>query len=381
MKEYSISKKKLTRRILTEYEKSFGAFEKDSSHNLKSFVRSTPIPVSTFNELVMEIAELSYKNPDVMLFYRGQNNNYVKEKYATLYPSIYRVDNFEEACEMLEISAEKLLKELDFANIEKNQLDEVKKIKLLQYSILQHYEVCETPLIDVTQSLKVACSFAVMNNSGNRGYVYILALPYINGRISVNSEQYITNVRLLSISCSDAKRPFFQEGYLVQTEFANDFIFNKGDFDFNRRIVAIYEFENSEDFWEGERPFNEKQLYPNDDRMKDICEKIKKNKYHEYSLEKTTNKNNQNVVEKFLIVWNDIETEILQITKSANLSKGLYKLQESNRLKKEYAKSLKELRDFRNTLVHNTTKISREEIEAQLKIAKETLKEIKSIHL
>lgn len=365
---------------MTEFENSGRNFHKDSSHQLKSFVTSTPIAVSTFNELVMEIAELSYKNPDVMLFYRGQNTNYKKEKRATLYPSIYRVDNFEEACEILEISAEKLLKELDLAGIEENQLDEVKKIKLLQYSILQHYEVCETPLIDVTQSLKVACSFAVLNNSERHGYVYVLALPYINGRISVNSEQYITNVRLLSISCSDAKRPFFQEGYLVQTEFANDFKFNKGDFDFNRRIVAIYSFENSEDFWKGERPFNEEQLYPNDDRMKDICEKIRKNKYHEYSLEKTTDKNNQNAVEKFLIVWNDIETEILEVTKSANLSKGLYQLQESNRLKTEYVKSLKELREFRNTLVHNTTKIGREGIEAQLKIAKEILKEIKNIY-
>ena len=60
----------------------------------------------------MEIAELSYKNPDVMLFYRGQNSNYIKKIYSTLYPSIYRSNNEKELkfeFKLLENSANKLV--------------------------------------------------------------------------------------------------------------------------------------------------------------------------------------------------------------------------------------------------------------------------------
>ena len=119
---------------------------------------------------------------------------------------------------------------------------------MLQYSILQHYEVCKTPLLDVTQSLKAACSFAILDNKDNVGYIYVLGIPYMTGRISVDSEEYITNVRLLSIGCSLSKRPFFQEGYLVQTEFTTDSDIKKGELDFNRRLIAIYKFNNNEKF-------------------------------------------------------------------------------------------------------------------------------------
>ena len=106
-------------------------------------MRSSTIKVETFHDLIMEIAELSYKNPDVMLFYRGQNNNFVKKKYSTLYPSIYRSDNAENIkfeFEILENATSILLKELEKnSGVDVDELKEIKKIKLIQYSILQHY--------------------------------------------------------------------------------------------------------------------------------------------------------------------------------------------------------------------------------------------------
>lgn len=278
MREYSVKYNNLTKRIKEVYTE-----EDRSAKKITSFVRSNTIKVETLHDLVMEIAELSYKNPDVMLFYRGQNNNYIKRKYSTLYPTIYRLKkkdiNFE--FEILEKSASKLLQELEDNNdVDVEELKEIKRIKLLQYSILQHYEVCKTPLLDLTQSLKVACSFAILDNKNNIGYIYVLGLPYITGRISIDSEDYITNVRLLSIGCSSSKRPFFQEGYLVQTEFASDTDIEKGELDFNRRIVAIYEFENDKKFWGSENPISKDDLYPPEDTMKDICEKIKNKKYY-----------------------------------------------------------------------------------------------------
>lgn len=62
---------------------------------------------------------------------------------------------------------------------------------------------------------------------------------------------------MLSISSSAAKRPFFQAGYLVQTEFASDLKnnINKDELDFNRRLLAIYKFKNNQQFWGEEESY------------------------------------------------------------------------------------------------------------------------------
>ncbi len=371
MKEYSVSYKNLTRKMKEIYKDS-----KRNSRNITSFVRSTTIRIKTFHELVMEIAELSYKNPEVMLFYRGQIKNHVKTKYSTLYPTIYRSNNKRDIdfeFKILEESASKLIDEIEQnESIDNDEITEIKKIKLLQYSILQHYEVCKTPLLDLTQSLKVACSFAVLNNEEKIGYIYVLALPYIKGRISVDSENYITNVRLLSISCSASKRPFFQEGYLVQTEFTSDSDIEKGDLDFNRRIVAIYEFKDDEKFWESENPISIKNLYPDNDIMKDICSKIESEKFY-----LDNNLVDKRLIGDFLTLWNKLEKSVRDETKNNNFWSGFLYLSKGK--DKKYEKNIKDidrLRRFRNKLIHETDKISEEEVNNELKSLREILKKL-----
>lgn len=374
MREYSVTYNNLTKKIKKVYKG-----KTNSAREVTSFVRSNTIKIPTFHDLIMEIAELSYKNPDVMLFYRGQNSNYIKKIYSTLYPSIYRSNNEKEIefeFKILENSANKLLQELEKDdNVDVEELKEIKKIKLLQYSILQHYEVCKTPLLDLTQSLKVACSFATLNNKNKTGYIYVLGLPYITGRISVDSENYITNVRLLSISCSSSKRPFFQEGYLVQTEFVSDTNIEKGELDFNRRIVAIYEFENNKKFWESETPINENDLYPPKDIMKNICKKIKDNKYYSQDDDISVDKN---LVNKFLTLWNQLEEEVKYKTDSNNFWKGvkLLVVYRKNKLYEENMREIDRLRKFRNKVVHVTKDVSNEDLELKINNLKQLLKKL-----
>lgn len=374
MREYSVTYDNLTKRIKKVYKG-----KSNSARDVTSFVRSNTIKIPTFHDLIMEIAELSYKNPDVMLFYRGQNSNYVKKIYSTLYPSIYRSNNEKEIkfeFKILENSANKLLQELEKDdNVDVEELKEIKKIKLLQYSILQHYEVCKTPLLDLTQSLKVACSFAILNNKNKTGYIYVLGLPYITGRISVDSENYITNVRLLSISCSSSKRPFFQEGYLVQTEFVSDTNIEKGELDFNRRIVAIYEFENNKKFWESETPISENDLYPPKDIMKNICKKIKDKKYYSQDDDISVDKN---LVNKFLTLWNQLEEEVKYKTDSNNFWKGvkLLVVYRKNKLYEENMREIERLRKFRNKVVHETKDVSNEDLELEINNLKQLLKKL-----
>lgn len=371
MREYSVAYSNLTKRIKEKYKGKSG-----SSKDITSFVRSNTIRINTFQDLIMEIAELSYKNPDVMLFYRGQNSNYIKTKYTTLYPTIYRSNNEKDIrfeFDILEKSANNLLNLLEKNNdIDPDEIGEIKKIKLLQYSILQHYEVCKTPLLDVTQSLKVACSFAILNNENNVGYVYILGLPYITGRISVDSEDYITNVRLLSISCSASKRPFFQEGYLVQTEFTSDADIEKGELDFNRRIVAVYEFINDKKFWGSEIPINKESLYPEKDIMKDICNRIKNEKYclDDRSVD-------GNLIGEFLTLWNILEEDVRHKTNNNNFWHGIVTLsKKSDLLYEQNIREIDSLCRFRNKLVHGTNKVLNKQIQNEIIKLKNILREL-----
>ena len=71
---------------------------------------------------------------------------------------------------------------------------EVRRRKLIQWSILQHYEVCSTPLLDFTQSVRVSCSFALLEATTEEPYVFAFGLPYLTNRVSVNSEHDLVNV-------------------------------------------------------------------------------------------------------------------------------------------------------------------------------------------
>jgi hypothetical protein len=56
--------------------------------------RASPFHIPTFRKLVEHIARLSYLNPDHLLFYRGQNIDFLnKAGSTTIYPGVYRSEN------------------------------------------------------------------------------------------------------------------------------------------------------------------------------------------------------------------------------------------------------------------------------------------------
>lgn len=62
MREYSVTYDNLTKKMKKVYKG-----KSNSTRDVTSFVRSNSIKIATFHDLIMEIAELSYKNPDVIL--------------------------------------------------------------------------------------------------------------------------------------------------------------------------------------------------------------------------------------------------------------------------------------------------------------------------
>ena len=232
-----------------------------------------------YTDFVKHVARLAYLNKDQLLFYRGQGA-YFKNKAGgvTFYPPIYRGDQLErdtvESRFRLLDSASRRLREL----FHKGGIDgyqEVGRKLLIQWSILQHYQVCATPLLDFTHSIRVACSFAQAAATGRKAYVSVFGLPYVTNRISSNSEHDLVVVRLLSICPPAALRPYFQEGYLAGTVDVTSNYEDKSELDFNRRLVAHFEISASPSFWGADMSrVGDEELFPADDSIRDLCASI-----------------------------------------------------------------------------------------------------------
>lgn len=324
----------------------------------KTIAKSNPYIINNYPELVRQIAILSYYNKDHLLFFRGQSLDYKNRNDSSTYlPSIYRGDyvskqELDFRFDQLEEACKQLVKTLTDRKI--TGYAEFKRRKLLQWSIIQHYEVCPTPLIDFTQSLRVACSFAQLDNKGDYAYISVFGLPYVTNRISSNSEEDLVNVRLLSITPPDALRPYYQEGYLAGTSDVTSDYESKSELDFNNRLIMKFRIPNSERFW-GE-DFNiipKSALYPLNDDMLEICKGV------ELGVEEYLSSSD---VGDFLKIYNEVERLVLD---KANLEQrpnsfkqALDAINRMGILDDNLIRAIDYLRRFRNNLVHNMQSVS-----------------------
>lgn len=325
----------------------------------ESVAKDEAILVSDYKELRKHIAQLSYANKDCILFYRGQKDDYrnIKSGKSTFYPTMYRGDRLEKdelkfRWEKLNKASEIFIRKLKSKYPNKTYI--VKRKRIVQWSILQHYEVTETPLIDVTQSLKVACSFAVLDNHENYAYVYVFALPYYTNRISVNSEHYLTNVRLLSVAPPQALRPYYQEGFLIGEDEFNEIYTNKEELDLNNRLVAKFKFKNDNTFWgDSEKALTVEELYPQDDEIEQLCKEVSNELYDAIARTRSCEINGEDYL-TFMRKWVDIEKLLSDIpsydnTRITTTPASLIKRITDNDLKMR----LNRARHQRNMLAHN----------------------------
>src|SRR6266850_2736658 len=152
-----------------------------AAHSASAPIWKAPaFQVNHFRALVEHVARLAYANPDELLFFRGQDRDYQsKAGGTTLYPAIYRGDSLagrelRHRFDLLEQAARLLVELFRTSNIDGHK--ELRQKRYIQWSILQHYEVVPTPLLDLTQSLRVACSFAQLRSTDSTCYVYVLGL-------------------------------------------------------------------------------------------------------------------------------------------------------------------------------------------------------------
>ena len=330
--------------------------------------------VDSFENLIKEVAKLSYIHKDWLLFFRGQNCDHrnSRNSKSTFLPSIYRTKKGTlpekertSRFSILEGASHILVKLLERKNISGHQ--DVKLRKEIQWSILQHYEVCDTPYLDLTQSLRVACLFATLSYNQkigdkeievnpDQGYIFVFALPYITNRISINSEQDLINIRLLSICPPAALRPHHQEGYLVgTTNIAEDYTM-KHELDFNRRLIAKFEFKNDDEFWGKDKlpsKIDKELLYPIEDSIREICLTIRNIK--ESGVFEAP-------IKKFNILWKELETLITPLAPNKkSVKEKLDDLRSNHNIDVLELKDIRELCVFKDKL-YNEVSFSQKQI-------------------
>jgi len=256
-------------------------------------IRAYPgIEVPGYPELVERVAELCFYNPEQVLFFRGQHREHLTTRNNTsIKPSIFRPSGRTRRSPDAEVLRRRYARLRDaeqrvvqcFRDHRLLGRDRLTRSRILQWAIIQHYEICATPLLDVTHSLRVAASFATTDASATHPVVYVLAAPSLGGTISASSEQGIQTIRLSSICPPNARRPYFQEGYLLGeypelTTLDEKQNYKPHEIDFGLRLLAKFHLKQTT-FWTDAHysRIPTEALFPNHrDPLFNVAEQIKR---------------------------------------------------------------------------------------------------------
>jgi hypothetical protein len=254
----------------------------DSKKRAQRIERATTVrqasghTVKSFLELATKVAELQFRNPDFVLMFRGQNGDHRNSKgNTTLKPSLFRskpgsvlppeMGTLTTRYQALVRAEGHLVKEYNRAAM--LGVDRLQRHRILRWAILQHYEVCPTPLLDITHSLRIAASFA-SQKAVDPAFLFVLAIPNLSGAITASAEAGLQIIRLASVCPPSAVRPHIQEGYLLGeypdlANFDQKELYAHYEIDFGRRLVAKFRF-NPTTFWKSDTfpKVAQEALYP-----------------------------------------------------------------------------------------------------------------------
>jgi FRG domain len=245
--------------------------------------------VRNYLELAKKIAELQFRNREYVLLFRGQRTDYKnREKNTSLKPSLFRPlngnnpgpDILLQRFDTLRAAERSLIAEYGRRGLPSPA--RLQRHRVLRWAILQHYEVCLTPLLDVTHSLRIAASFA-SEGASESAYLFVVGVPNLSGAITASAEAGLQIVRLSSVCPPVAVRPHIQEGYLLGEYPDLDALDQKAlydhyEIDFGRRLVAKFRF-NPSTFWKNSNfpKIGKRALYPSraQDQLCRLAEDVK----------------------------------------------------------------------------------------------------------
>jgi hypothetical protein len=256
-----------------------------------SIRRGGACPVADFMDLANKVAELQFRNRDFILMFRGQHGDYRNRAGQTsLASSLMRSADPGRPVARGVLAARfgrlVVAEQALVAAYRRQGLlggERLERQRILRWAILQHYEICPTPLLDVTQSLRVAASFA-SHRAGAQAYLFVLGIPHISGAVTASAEAGLQVVCLASACPPTAVRPHIQEAYLLGeypdfSSLEQQMFYSQAEMDFGRRLIAKFSFA-PETFWDPGGNFPKvgaQALYPGpaQDPMCDLAEAVK----------------------------------------------------------------------------------------------------------
>lgn len=256
--------------------------------------RNAAVRVDSYVDLATKVAELQFRNRNHVLMFRGQTGDHKNRAGRTsLQPGINRPRRDAKGRRLALKDAEIARRFEQLAEAEARLVkayessafigkENLRRQRVLRWAIIQHYELCPTPLLDITNSLRVAASFASLDNE-DEAFIFVLGLPNVSGAITASAEAGLQIVRLSSVCPPQALRPHIQEGYLLGNfpELAN--VEQRADYasyeiDFGRRLIAKFRFD-PKTFWNSSAAFPRvprEALYPEagDDPLLELVKSI-----------------------------------------------------------------------------------------------------------
>jgi len=210
--------------------------------------KENPFPVTAYDELVRIVSFLHVMNKVDVLLFRGQQGR------SPLVPTLLRDtwtppprsgigevpiarhrDHYWKKLDKVSAKVFQMLHDDKSLLPRWHPFSLFKTKPLAAWAVVQHYELWPTPLLDLTSSLRVAASFALglKNDSEKRarstenvsspsrqrsGYLYVLRFDSVVSNLMTLDEGKpadLQAIRLNSVCPPDARRPHYQEGFLL----------------------------------------------------------------------------------------------------------------------------------------------------------------------
>ena len=141
--------------------------------------------------------------------------------------------------------------------------------------MIQHYEICPTPLLDLTRSLRVACWFALHGaEKADSPVLYVFGMPYMHNRIALDTNAELFQMNLTSLLPPNAERPAFQEGVLVGAEQPDAKLRAVKDSDLSKRLLAKISLPKSSEF-QSSLGLGKDLIYPDEDPFLSCLERVR----------------------------------------------------------------------------------------------------------
>ena len=236
--------------------------------------------IDSYEQLVDVAAELAYHNWRYTLLFRGQHRDHPQVRSrgdpSTIFPSLWRhrpsrrdqaYKDLLNKCECLQ----------QLASLERRDRKRLRMIPERRWAIMQHYSDvahCDTPLLDVTESIRAAASFATQgylgkaDNKDPSGVVFVIGLPRIQEGTTISLDEGLIILELASVCPEAARRPHFQSGYLVGT-YPTEKLRYKPPKDFAHRLIAKLRVSAKSSFWDVDKPLPEQAVFPDNDPLRD----------------------------------------------------------------------------------------------------------------